>query len=144
MDTQIVVVGSLNADYVINLSRFPLPGETVTGSNLAIYPGGKEANQAFAEARLGGRVSMVGQIGNDRTADEIKNNLDSVGVDTAFLQRDAGVVSGMALISIDRQGQNKVIVVPGANGTFGIDRIVSWRELIANAGIVMLQLEIGV
>src|SRR5262245_6907350 len=142
MNTQIVVVGSLNADYVINLSRFPLPGETVTGSNLTIYPGGKGANQAFAAARLGGSVSMVGKLGNDRTADELKKNLESVGVDTAYLQRDASISSGMALISIDRQGQNQVIVVPGANGTFGVEQLASCRELISSARIVMLQLEI--
>ncbi len=114
----------------------------MTGSNLTIYPGGKGANQAFAAARLGGRVSMVGRIGNDRTADELKKNLESVGVDTAYLQRDASVSSGIALISIDRQGQNQVIVVPGANGTFGVEQLAFCRELISSARIVMLQLEI--
>jgi ribokinase len=142
MNAEIVVVGSLNADYVINLPRFPLPGETVTGSDFAIYPGGKGANQAFAAARLGGRVSMVGQVGNDLHADELKRNLESAGVDTAYLKRDTNVASGIAFISIDSEGQNQVMIVPGANGTFGAERLSSCRELIAGARVVLLQLEI--
>jgi ribokinase len=142
MNAQIVVVGSLNADYVINLSRFPLPGETVTGSNFAIYPGGKGANQAFAAARLGGRVSMVGQVGNDLHADELKRNLESAGVDTTCLQRDTNVACGIAFISIDSEGQNQIIIVPGANGTFSAERLSPCQELIAGARVVLLQLEI--
>jgi ribokinase len=142
MNAEIVVVGSLNADYVINLPRFPLPGETVTGSTFAIYPGGKGANQAFAAARLGGRVAMVGQVGNDLHADELKGNLESAGVDTTYLQRDTDVASGIAFISIDSEGQNQVLVMPGANGTFGAERLSSCQELIAGARVVLLQLEI--
>jgi ribokinase len=142
MNAEIVVVGSLNADYVINLPRFPLPGETVSGSNFAIYPGGKGANQAFAAARLGGRVAMVGQVGNDSHADELKRNLESAGVDTNYLQRDTDVASGIAFISIDSEGQNQIIIVPGANGTFGAERLSPCQELIAGARVVLLQLEI--
>ncbi len=142
MNTQIVVVGSLNADYVIKLPRVPLPGETVTGSNFDIYPGGKGANQAFAAARLGSRVSMVGQVGNDLHADELKGNLESAGVDTTYLQRDTNVASGIAFISIDSNGQNQIIIVPGANGTFSAERLSTCQELIAGARVVLLQLEI--
>jgi ribokinase len=142
MNSEIVVVGSLNADYVINLPRFPSPGETVSGSNFAIYPGGKGANQAFAAARLGGRVAMVGQVGNDSHADELKRNLESAGVDTNYLQRDTDVASGIAFISIDSEGQNQIIIVPGANGTFSAERLSPCQELIAGAGVVLLQLEI--
>jgi ribokinase len=144
MSAQIVVVGSLNADYVINLSRFPLPGETVTGSNFTIYPGGKGANQAFAAARLGGRVSMVGQVGNDSHAGELELNLESAGVDTTYLQRDTNVASGIAFISIDNEGQNQIIILPGANGTFSAERLSSSQGLIASARIVLLQLEIPI
>jgi ribokinase len=144
MSAQIVVVGSLNADYVINLTRFPLPGETVTGSNFEIYPGGKGANQAFAAARLGGRVSMVGQVGNDSHADKLTLNLESAGVDTTYLQRDTNVASGIAFISIDHEGQNQIIILPGANGTFSAERLSSSQELIAGARIVLLQLEIPI
>jgi ribokinase len=142
MNAEIIVVGSLNADYVINLSRFPLPGETVTGGNFAIYPGGKGANQAFAAARLGGRVSMVGQVGNDLHADELERNLASAGVDTTYLQRDSNIASGIAFISIDSEGQNQIIIVPGANGTFSAERLSPCQELIAVARVVLLQLEI--
>jgi ribokinase len=142
MNHEIVVVGSLNADYVINLPRFPLPGETVSGSNFDIYPGGKGGNQSFAAARLGGRVAMVGQVGNDSHADELKRNLESAGVDTTYLQRDTNVASGIAFISIDSEGRNQIIVVPGANGTFTAERLSSCQELIAGARVVLLQLEI--
>jgi ribokinase len=144
MDAHIVVVGSLNADYVINLSSFPVPGETVTGSSFEIFPGGKGANQAFAAARLGGRVSMLGQIGIDSHGDKLKSNLESAGVDTSYIQRDANVGSGLAFISIDSTGQNQIIIVAGANGTFSAERLSIARELLASARVVLLQLEIPI
>lgn len=104
MKKDIVVVGSLNADLVINLSRFPTPGETVTGSGLAIYAGGKGANQAFAAARLGGKVSMLGRVGNDLYAMTLRDHLNGAGVDTTYLQHGADVASGMAVITTDRSG----------------------------------------
>jgi ribokinase len=144
MDAHIVVVGSLNTDYVINLSHFPVPGETVTGSSFEIFPGGKGANQAFAAARLGGRVSMLGQIGIDSQGDKLKSNLESAGVDTSYIQCDATVASGLAFISIDSTGQNQIIIVPGANGTFSAERLSPARELLASARVVLLQLEIPI
>jgi len=144
MDAHIIVVGSLNADYVINLNNFPSPGETVTGKDFEVYPGGKGANQAFGAARLGGHVSMLGQIGIDAHGDELKRNLESAGVDTSYLQRDATVASGLAFISIDSTGQNQIIIVPGANGTFSAERLSPARELLAAARVVLLQLEIPI
>jgi ribokinase len=144
MNAHIVVVGSLNADYVINLSRFPLPGETVTGRSFEIFPGGKGANQAFAAARLGERVSLIGQVGDDLQADELKRNLESAGVDTSNLKRDSSVASGRAFITIDSGGRNQIIIVPGANGTFAAERLSPCQELIAAARVVLLQLEIPI
>ncbi|MBO0722753.1 MAG: ribokinase [Blastocatellia bacterium] len=142
MKAEIVVVGSLNADYVINLHKFPAPGETVIGKGFEIFPGGKGANQAFAAARLGGSVAMVGQVGDDLHAGELIRNLESAGVDTSYLQRDATVASGLAFIYIDGEGQNQIIIVPGANGTFAAERLSVCHELIEGARIVLLQLEI--
>ncbi|MBI4657520.1 MAG: ribokinase [Verrucomicrobia bacterium] len=142
MNTRIVVVGSLNADFVIDLERFPVPGETVTGKTFHVFPGGKGANQAYAAARLGGRVSMIGQVGQDTHAGWLKSNLASVGVDVTQIRHDPSVSSGVACISIDASGQNQIIIVGGANATLTPERLEPSRELIASAKIVLIQLEI--
>ena len=142
MITRIAVVGSLNADFVVRTGRFPFAGETVTGESFAMFPGGKGANQAYAAARLGGVVSMVGQVGNDAAADALRQNLASAGVDVSQVDRDGGVSSGVAVIGIEASGQNRIVIVPGANGTFTPDRLERSRDLIASASIVLLQLEV--
>jgi ribokinase len=142
MSAHIVVVGSLNADFVINVSRFPVQGETITGQAFRVFPGGKGANQAYAAARLGGHVSMVGQVGNDAHAAWLKQNLASAGVDVSHVRQDQSVSSGIATITIDDHGQNQIIVVPGANGTFGPQELEQSRPLIAAARLVLLQLEV--
>lgn len=142
MNSHIVVVGSLNADFVVRLPRFPQPGETVAGRDFQIHPGGKGANQACAAARLGGQVSMLGQVGNDAQADWLKQNLASVGVDAALVHRDSNVSSGIAIITINAAGQNQIVIVSGANGTFGLEHLERGRDLIASARFVLLQLEI--
>ncbi|MBM3840395.1 MAG: ribokinase [Verrucomicrobia bacterium] len=142
MNARIVVVGSLNADLVLSLERFPIPGQTVVGREFNVHPGGKGANQAYAAARLGGQVSMVGQVGNDSHADWLKANLAAVGVDVSHVTCDPKVASGIAAIAIDAAGQNQIVVVPGANGTFGVEQIERSRALIASAKLVLLQLEI--
>ncbi|MBA2645582.1 MAG: ribokinase [Pyrinomonadaceae bacterium] len=143
MNPHIIVVGSLNADFVLGVERFPTPGETITGRDFAVTPGGKGANQAYAAARLGGRVSMIGQVGGDAHAHLLRENLASAGVDVAHVRVDESVSSGVAVISVDALGQNQIVIVAGANGTFGVERLEeNARELIARARIVLLQLEI--
>ena len=142
MNSRIVVIGSLNADFVVNVGRFPVPGETLVGQEFKVFPGGKGANQAYGAAKLGGKVSLVGQVGNDTQAEWLKNNLASVGVDVSCVHRDASVSSGIAAITIDGSGQNRIIIVPGANGTFGVEQLERSRDAIASAGLVLLQLEI--
>ncbi|MDQ3686325.1 MAG: ribokinase [Acidobacteriota bacterium] len=143
MNPHIVVVGSLNADFVLGVERFPAPGETIAGRDFAVIPGGKGANQAYAAARLGARVSMIGQVGGDGYAELLKGNLAGVGVDVSHVRVDENVSSGVAVISVDAAGQNHIIIVAGANGTFGVERLdESARELIARAYVVLLQLEI--
>ncbi len=139
---RIVVVGSLNADFVITMSRFPAPGETVVGTDFTVFPGGKGANQAYAAAKLGGPVSMVGQVGNDAQAEWLKQNLASAGVAVAHVQRDARVSSGIAVIAIDGSGQNQIVIVPGSNGTFDVASLERSKILIESGGLVLLQLEI--
>lgn len=142
MNSRIVVVGSLNADLVIGLDRFPMPGQTVVGRDFKVYAGGKGANQAYAVAKLGGQVSMVGQVGNDSYADWLRQNLASAGVDVSHVRSDLKVSSGVATIAIDAAAQNQIVVVPGANGTFSPERLERSRDLIASAKVVLLQLEI--
>ena len=142
MRAHLVVVGSLNADFVIRVSRYPIPGETIVGSEFNLFPGGKGANQAYAAARLGGRVSMVGQVGRDAQASWLKQNLASIGVDVTQVGTDPDVSSGVATITIDGAGQNQIIIVPGSNGTFTIPRLEVSRDRLATASHLLLQLEI--
>lgn len=142
MNSHLVVVGSLNADYVIRVPRFPVPGETLIGQDFQVFPGGKGANQAYAAARLGGRVSMLGQVGDDAQADWLRENLAAGGVDVSQILTDPSVSSGVANIMTDSSGQNQIVIVAGANGTFDRGRLESCLGLIQAAGLVLLQLEI--
>jgi ribokinase len=111
----IVVVGSLNMDLIAKVSRLPVPGETVLGTELYSAPGGKGANQAVAAARLGAKVQMIACIGADPYGGELKANLSSEGIDVSTIRTvEAG--TGVALICVDDHGQNQVAVIPGANG----------------------------
>ena len=116
----IAVFGSLNMDFVIRVERLPGPGETVTGSGFQTLPGGKGANQAYAAARLGASVRMIGAVGKDILGTRLQANLESVGVDVSLVRENTAEPTGVALISVDAQGQNTIVVSPGANGTLGV------------------------
>lgn len=143
-NSKIVVVGSLNADFVLRVARFPVPGETITGQRFDLFPGGKGANQAYAAARLGANVSLIGQVGNDSQGAWLKQNLESAGVDVSQVGVDRSVSSGVATITINSDGQNQIIIVPGANGTFGLDQLRSSESVLKTARLVLLQLEIPI
>jgi ribokinase len=138
----IVVVGSLNADLVVRVPRFPAPGETLPGHHFARFPGGKGANQAYAAARLGGAVSMIGQVGADDLGAWLTTHLASAGVQTRGVLQDPAAPTGLALITIDATGQNQIVLVAGSNGTFTPARLTSAEAIIASASVVLLQLEI--
>src|SRR5215216_2105747 len=112
----IIVVGSLNADLVVRAPRFPLPGETISGEDLKIIPGGKGANQSVAAARQGASVAMVGRVGNDSFGPELIDNLQQNGVNTSYVQIDAQTATGTAIIVVDANGQNSIVLSPGGNG----------------------------
>ena len=112
----IIVVGSLNADLVVRTPRFPQPGETISGEDLQIIPGGKGANQAVAAARQGASVAMVGRVGKDSFGPELINNLKQNHVDASHVQIDAGSATGTAIIVVDPTGQNSIVLSPGGNG----------------------------
>src|ERR1044071_9735268 len=114
--SDILVVGSLNADLVVRAPRFPQPGETISGEDLQIIPGGKGANQAVAAARQGTSVSMLGRVGSDSFGTELINNLERNRVDTSHVQIDATSSTGTATIIVDSSGQNFIVLSPGGNG----------------------------
>jgi ribokinase len=109
----LTVVGSINLDLVVRSERLPRPGETVSGARFARVPGGKGANQAVAAARLGARVRMVGCVGRDALADEALAGLREANVEESWLAKDAP--TGIALITVDAEGETTIVVAPGAN-----------------------------
>ncbi|WP_138945015.1 ribokinase [Plantibacter sp. M259] len=141
---RIVVVGSLNADLVVRTARFPQPGETLTGSELAVIPGGKGANQAVAAGRLGGDVTMVGAVGDDAHGSLLLESLSSSGVDVTRIARRDDVATGTAVITVDDAGENTIIVSPGANGTLTPDRVGEAWTALDSAGVVCLCLEVPI
>jgi ribokinase len=114
--SNIIVVGSLNADLVVRTPRFPQPGETISGEDLLIIPGGKGANQAVAAARQGASTAMVGRVGNDSFGPELLGNLKQNHVDTSHVQTDTQAATGTAIIVVDATGQNSIVLSPGGNG----------------------------
>jgi ribokinase len=137
----ITVVGSLNMDLFIETERLPRPGETVPGTNFRTTPGGKGANQAFAIARMGAEVTMLGAVGDDAFGKELLGQLASAGVKTdAVLRRDR-IPSGTAMIVVDASGQNQIVVAPGANGTVTPDDVIRQAGLIRKSAALVAQLE---
>jgi ribokinase len=142
MSRTIAVVGSLNADLVVRTPRFPAPGETTTGTDFAVYPGGKGANQAVAAARLGGRVAMVGRVGRDDHGRLLRSSLLAAGVDADPVIDDDDAATGVAVITIDASGQNQIVLAPGANRRLRPDDVEERRALIESAVVLLLQLEV--
>ncbi|MFI0483306.1 ribokinase [Actinomadura sp. 9N215] len=141
-DWDVVVVGSVNADLVVGVDRRPAPGETVLGSDLATHPGGKGANQAVAAARLGARAGLVGRVGDDGHGELLRRALAADGVDLAHLVTTPGAPTGVALITVGPDGDNSIIVSPGANARLGPDDVAAARAMIAGASVVSFQLEV--
>ncbi len=138
----IIVVGSLNMDLIVRTPRIPAPGETILGHTFSTAPGGKGANQAVAAAKLGAPVKLIGRVGADDFGKQLRSQLNAVGVDAQFVFEDAQAATGVALISVDDQGQNSIIVAPGANGRVTRQDVDSAREAIRAARVVIAQLEI--
>ena len=138
---KICVVGSLNIDLTVSMERFHQPGETVTGLDFNTYTGGKGGNQAVAAARLGGDVYMVGCVGNDAHGDLYLNALKTEGVNTQFVEKTDEVSTGVALIEVEQAGENRIVVVPGANHAVTTDLISRSLEAITDSGVMLLQLE---
>jgi ribokinase len=137
----VVVAGSINADLVVRVDRRPAAGETVLGGELAVHPGGKGANQAVAAARLGARVLMIGAVGRDGYGELLLDSLGAAGVDAAGVGR-VEAPTGVALIVVDRAGENSIVVAPGANATVSPDVIAAHRGELGRAALCVLQGEL--
>ena len=132
----VLVVGSVNLDLSAKVARLPQPGETVSGAVLERFPGGKGANQALAARRLGAEVTLVAAVGEDANADEALALLAPAGVDLGSLQRLPAVPTGLAMIAVTPEGENQIVVAPGANaklrtpdaGFAGADLVISQLE----------------
>lgn len=139
---KILVIGSSNTDMVVRAGRLPRPGETVLGGTFFMNPGGKGANQAVAAARLGGQVAFVCKTGDDLFGSEARRLFREEGIDTSHLLTDPSAPSGVALITVDRQAENCIVVAPGANANLTPDDLRRAASAFEQADIVLLQLEI--
>ncbi|MBT9775829.1 ribokinase [Clostridium sp. MCC353] len=142
MNEMIVVAGSLNMDMVTHVDHIPRAGETILGGDAKMVPGGKGANQAYAAGKLGGRVVMLGAAGTDSSGDQMVNNLNTVRVDTSRIQRSGQVTSGAAWICVNSEGNNAIVVIPGANQCCDASYIRENRQVIEDCGYLLVQLEI--
>jgi ribokinase len=133
----VVVVGSANLDLVASTPRLPGPGETVLGSEFAEHPGGKGLNQAVASARAGATVAFLGSVGNDDAGRRLQSVAAGEGIDVSGITVADGVVTGRALITVDANGENSIVVIPGANARAHVDAL-------PHATVVLAQLEIPV
>ena len=140
MALSITVVGSVNLDIVARAERLPRAGETVTGAVLARHPGGKGANQALAARRLGAEVSLVARVGRDAAAEEALALLRAEGVDLSHCGVDAEAATGVALIAVAADGENQIVVAPGANARLG----PSMLDGLPLADALLCQLEVPV
>lgn len=137
----VVVIGSINADLVARVQRHPQPGETIHGTGGQILPGGKGANQAVAAAKLGAEVLMVGAVGDDLYAQAAMTGLRASGADLSGVATVDGP-TGLALVTVDADGENSIVVIAGANDAVDPERIRSQADRIGNAAVVVAQGEI--
>ncbi|MFD7402572.1 ribokinase [Streptomyces sp. NPDC059866] len=140
-DYDLLVVGSANADLVIGVERRPAAGETVLGSDLAVHPGGKGANQAVAAARLGARTALLARVGDDAHGRLLLDSQRAAGVDTVGVLV-GGAPTGVALITVDPSGDNSIVVSPGANGKLTPADVRAAGSLFHTSRVVSAQLEI--
>ncbi len=138
----IVVVGSVNLDLVCSVERIPTRGETLSGEGFQTFHGGKGANQAVAVARLGHPVAMVAKVGDDEFGTRLRSGLREAGVSVRAVSVAKDISSGVAMISVDRQGENSIVVVPGANGEMRPSDLEKATPLLRSAGMILTQLEI--
>ncbi len=138
------MVGSANLDLVVELSTLPLPGETVMALGRHLLTGGKGGNQATAIARLGRRVSLVGRCGDDDSGSLVRRQLAAEGIDVSSFLVTPETATGQALVMVDASAENSIVVIPGANARVTPEDADAACDLLAEAQVVVAQLEIPV
>ncbi|MCJ8205356.1 ribokinase [Pseudomonas sp. RGM2987] len=141
MPAKVVVIGSLNMDLVTRAPRLPRGGETLIGESFCTIPGGKGANQAVAAARLGAQVSMVGCVGTDAYGEQLRGALLAEGIDCQAVSVVDGS-SGVALIVVDDNSQNAIVIVAGANGVLTPEVVDRFDAVLQSADVIICQLEV--
>lgn len=139
---KILVIGSANMDMVIQSDHFPVPGETIIGGDFSLIPGGKGANQAVAAARLGGDVCFIARLGEDVFGSQNLLNFQKEGINTNYIHQMPEIPSGVALITVDKTGENTIIVAPGANAHLTPEDMKASARSFEEAELILLQLEI--
>jgi ribokinase len=139
---RVFVVGSLNVDHVVGVERHPLPGETITGSDVTKLWGGKGANQAVAAAAAGAEVVFIGRVGDDADGRAYRARLASRSIDVASLALTPGVATGQAMIAVDPNAENTIIVSPGANAHLTTDDLYTLNKITAR-DVLLVALEIN-
>jgi ribokinase len=138
---RIIVIGSANTDMVVKTETLPLPGETKLGGTFFMNAGGKGANQAVAVARMGGNVTFVTKIGNDIFGKQTLEGLEKENINTEFVLVDENEPSGVALIIVNEEGENCIVVAPGANAML-LPKDINFKDAISETDIILMQLEI--
>ncbi len=138
----IVVLGSINMDLVVRTERAPLAGETLSGTAFLTVPGGKGANQAVAIARMGSQVSFIGRVGNDSFGEELKGKLKQNGVNVEHVALDQQTTTGVALIIVEANGENRIVIIPAANGRVAPQDVDQAVTLLKKSHVLVVQLEI--
>ncbi len=141
MKQRIIVLGSSNTDFVIKADHLPRKGETIIGGNFFMNPGGKGANQAVAASRLGGRVTLISKIGTDLFGKALLKVFEEEGINTAFVFTDTEHATGIALITVDKNGDNCIVVSSGANAILLPEDLQDAAEAINEYSLVLMQLE---
>jgi len=142
MAGRILVLGSSNVDLILRIPRFHNPGETIIGENLVTAYGGKGANQAIAAQRLGGKVSFMTKLGNDQFGQSYRQYFIQNGLDPKYLLQAPDLPTGVALIELSPQGENRIIVSPGANGSLSIKDLKTLPGIWKEVRVFITQLEI--
>ncbi|MFU2128041.1 ribokinase [Gallibacterium anatis] len=138
---KLTVLGSINADHVIQVPHFPQPGETLSGQNYHIVYGGKGANQAVAAARLGAKVDFIACIGEDKIGLEMKQAFQKDGINTDSIATIQGETTGIAMIQVADSGENSIVISAGANAHLTTDIVDKFKQKILDADALLMQLE---
>ena len=141
MGNKIVVIGSSNTDMVLKIARFPKPGETILGGDFYVFQGGKGANQAVAAARLDGEVSFICKVGNDSFGNDAIAHYKNEGIDVSGILQDNSAPTGVAVITVNAEGENSIIVASGVNALLSVLDIENSINKLVNLEWIMTHLE---